>query len=115
VPSGPLHQDGQASVSFIAIVPPLLLACGVLIQAAVVGWTAWSAANAARAAARAELVGSEVEAAARAALPRALADRAEVDVGGRLVRVEVRAPKLVPLGPAFEVGSGAVLDPRGEG
>ena len=113
--NNPLHDDGQASVSFIAIVPLLLVACLVLVQVAVVGWSAWSAANAARAGARAELVGAEVEPAARAALPGALAGRADVEVGERLVRVEVRAPKLIPLGPAFEVRSGAALDPTGGG
>lgn len=93
----------------------ILIAALVLVQVAVVGWSAWSAANAARAGARAQLVGSEVEEAALAALPAALSGRATVTTGERLVQVEVRAPKLLPLGPAFEVGSGAALDPSGGG
>jgi hypothetical protein len=108
-------ETGQASISFVAIVPLLIAAFLVLAQVAVVGWSVWSAAGAARAGARAELVGAEVEDAALAALPAALESRAEVDAEGRLVRVEVRAPKLIPLGPAIEVASRAELDPMGEG
>jgi pilus assembly protein CpaE len=92
-------------------VPALLAIAAVLVQLAVVGWSAWSAAGAARAAARAEQVGAEPEAAARAALPDALAGRAEVDERGGLIRVEVRAPRLLPLLPAFEVAADAGLDP----
>lgn len=85
------------------------------MQVAVVGWTAWSAAGAARAGARADLVGAEVKEAALAALPEALAGRAQVREGEDLIRVSVKAPRLVPLGPAFEVGSRAALDPTGGG
>jgi hypothetical protein len=85
----------------------------VLVQLAAVGWSAWSAAGAARAAARAEQVGAEPEDAAMRALPDALDERAEVEERGRLIRVEVRAPRLVPLLPAIEVGAGAGLDPAG--
>lgn len=108
-------QAGQASVALIAIVPALLAVAAVLVQLAVVGWSAWSAAGAARAAARAEQVGSEPEDAARRALPGALAGRAEVDAGGRLLRVEVRVPRLVPFLPAIEVGAEAGLDPLASG
>jgi hypothetical protein len=92
-------------------VPALLAMAAVLVQLAAVGWSAWSAAGAARAAARAEQVGAEPEDAALLALPDALDDRAEVDERGRLIRVEIRAPRLVPLLPAIEVGAGAGLDP----
>ena len=89
----------------------LLAVAAVLLQLAVVGWSAWSTAGAARAAARAEQVGSEPEEAARRALPDALAERAEVAAEGRLLRVEVKAPRLVPFLPAIEVGAEAGLDP----
>jgi hypothetical protein len=104
-------ERGQASVALVAVVPAMLAMAAVLVQLAAVGWSAWSAAAAARAAARAEQVGAEPEAAARGALPEALAGRAEVDRSGRLIRVEVRAPRLVPGLPAIEVGADAGLDP----
>ena len=83
----------------------------MLVQVAAVGWSAWAAAGAARAAARAELIGGDAEAAAEAALPGPLADRAEVERAGERMRVEVRAPRLLPLLPAIEVGASAGLDP----
>jgi hypothetical protein len=107
----PANENGQASVAFIATLPALIALCAVLVQVAAVGWSAWSAAGAARAAARAELVGEDAERAAEAALPGPLADRAEVDRAGEKMRVEVTAPRLLPLLPAIEVGATAGLDP----
>jgi len=104
-------ESGQASVSFVATLPALIALCAVLVQVAAIGWSAWSAAGAARAAARADAVGEDTQQAAEAALPGPLADRAEVERAGARMRVEVRAPRLLPLLPAIEVGATAGLDP----
>jgi hypothetical protein len=106
-----VDRSGQASVAFIATLPALIVIAAVLVQVAAVGWSAWSAAGAARAAARAELVGEDSAQAAEAALPGPLADRARVERAGDRMRVEVRAPRLLPLLPAIDVGASAGLDP----
>jgi hypothetical protein len=89
-------ESGQASVEAVAIVPLVLLAAAVAWQLVLTGHTLWLAAGAARAAARAELVGESPARAARSALPRSL-ERGmsvkRVDAGG--VRVEVRLPLIV--------------------
>jgi TadE-like protein len=89
-------EQGQATVEFVAMVP-LVLAIGVIVwQLALAGNTAWLAANAARAAARADTVGRDVASAARSALPRSLEHDLEVDrLRGGGVRVSVRVPLLV--------------------
>ena len=75
---------------------PALAACLVIAaQTVVVGWTLWSAGNAARAGARAEEVGSDAKAAARRALPSALRNGAAIRSGDG-VRVKVRVPAIVP-------------------
>jgi pilus assembly protein CpaE len=89
-------ESGQASVEAVAIVPLVLLAAAVAWQLVLTGHTLWLAAGAARAAARADLVGESPARAARSALPRSL-ERGmsvkRVDAGG--VRVEVRLPLMV--------------------
>jgi hypothetical protein len=89
-------QSGQASVELVAMVPFVLLIGAVVWQLALAGHTAWLAANAARAAARADAVGRDVSAAARSALPRSMEEGLEVrrlDQGG--VRVSARVPLLL--------------------
>ena len=89
-------ESGQASVETVAVVPLVLLAAAVAWQLVLVGNTMWLCANAARAAARADLVGLSPERAARSALPRSLERELSVkrlDRGG--VRVSVRLPLLV--------------------
>ena len=58
-------EEGTASVELIAVVPFLLLALLVAAQIALAGQALWSASVAARAAARAALVGGGPAAAAR--------------------------------------------------
>jgi hypothetical protein len=106
-------ESGQAAVSFVAVLPLVLLAVAVLAQVALVGHAAWSAANGARAAARAELVGADPAGALRAALPSGLARGAEVRVNGAEASVRVKAPRLLPLLPRIEVGAAAALGPGG--
>ena len=50
-------ERGQASVELVAVLPVVLVVGAVVWQLALVGHAAWLTANAARAAARAEIVG----------------------------------------------------------
>ena len=89
-------ESGQASVETVGVVPLVLLAAAVAWQLVLAGNTLWLSANAARAAARADLVGRSAERAARSALPRSLERGLSVsrlERGG--VRVSVRLPLLV--------------------
>ncbi len=101
-------EGGTASVELIAVIPFLLLALLVAAQVAIAGHTLWSASVAARAGARAELVGGDATAAARRALPPSLRAGAEVeDAGG--VSVRVRVPRLLPRLPEVMVGASSRL------
>jgi hypothetical protein len=97
-PDGPHRtaQSGQASIELVAMVPVVLIVGVVVWQLALAGQTAWLTANAARVAARADVVGRDTTRAARTALPRSLEDGLEVErmPGGR-VRVSVRVPLLM--------------------
>jgi hypothetical protein len=89
-------ESGQAAVESVAMVPLVLLAAAVAWQLVLTGHTLWLCAHAARAAARAELVGRSPERAARSALPRSLERELSVrrlDDGG--VRVKLRLPLLL--------------------
>lgn len=89
-------EGGQASVELVAAVPALLLVTALVWQCALAGHTAWMAAQAARAGARATLVGSDTRAAARSALPNGLERGLRVERGqGSSVRVRVRVPLLL--------------------
>jgi TadE-like protein len=88
-------QRGQASVELIAALPFVLLLGAVVWQLALAGHTAWVAAHAARAGARAELVGGDVERAARSVLPRGLEDGLRVERDDGTVRVRVHVPLLL--------------------
>jgi len=98
------REEGTASVELIAAVPFLLLAVLVAAQLALAGQALWSAGVAARAGARAALVGGDAPAAARRVLPPSLRPGAKVsDVGA--VRVQVAIPRLLPALPRLMVGS----------
>lgn len=87
------HQTGQASVELVGVLPLGVLACAVVWQLALAGHAAWSVGSAARAAARAEAVGSDPGRAARRALPGTLERELKVTPGeGGGVRVTVRIP-----------------------
>ena len=78
------------------MVPAVILAALVAWQLVLAGHTLWLCAGAARAAARADLVGLNPGAAARSALPRSLERGMSVErSGGGRVRVEVRVPILM--------------------
>jgi hypothetical protein len=89
-------ESGQASVETVAVVPVVLLVALIAWQLLLAGHTLWLCAGAARAAARADLVGLSPRAAARSALPSSLERGLSVErTGGGRVRVEVRVPILL--------------------
>ena len=92
------------------MVPFLLLAVLVAAQIALAGQALWSASVAARAGARAALVGGDETAAARRALPPSLRGGAEVEGSGE-VSVRVPVPRLLPGLPRVMVGARSALEP----
>ena len=89
-------ECGQASVEFVASLPFVIVAGLLAWQLVLVGHVAWDAAAAARAGARAALVGRSAASAARSALPGPLRRGARVEARGvRGVRVSVPIPLLV--------------------
>jgi uncharacterized protein (UPF0333 family) len=86
-------ERGQATVELVAVVPAVVVACVIAWELVLAGHTAWLAAHAARAGARAVAVGGDGRAAARS-----VASSASVSVlgGGRRVRVRVPVPLVVP-------------------
>jgi hypothetical protein len=104
-------EEGTASVELIAAVPFLLLAALAAAQIALAGQALWSASLAARAGARAALVGRDAGAAARRALPPPLRRGAEVDAEDG-VSVRVAVPRLLPALPELMVGASTALEDR---
>lgn len=107
--SSPHGEDGTASVELIAVVPFLLLAVLVAAQLGLVGQAFWSAGVAARAGARAALVGRSATVAARRALPPSLRAGADVTDDGA-VSVRVAIPRLLPVLPRLRVAATTELD-----
>jgi type IV secretory pathway TrbD component len=83
---------GQASVELVAAVPLVLLVGLAVWQATLAGHALWMCANAARVAARADVVDRDVRKAALSALPRTLERGATVKRHGTRIRVAVRVP-----------------------
>lgn len=104
-------QSGQVSVSLVAAVPALIVAVLAAVQFGLVGHAALSAANAARAAARASYTGADPSVAARAALPSSLQDAADVHETDDVEKVAVEAPRALPFLPPITVSSSAQLGP----
>jgi len=98
------REEGTASVELIAVVPFLLLAVLVAAQLGLAGQALWSAGVAARAGARAALVGGDATAAVRRALPPSLRRGARVSDSGT-VSVRVAVPRLLPGLPRLTVGA----------
>lgn len=103
------REQGTASVELVAVVPFLLLALLAAAQVVLAGQALWSAGVAARAGARAALVGGDAAAAARRALPPPLRAGARVEEDGG-VTVRVLVPRLFPGLPAVRVAAGAGLE-----
>jgi hypothetical protein len=98
------REEGTASIELIAVLPFLLLAVLVAAQIALAGQALWSAGVAARAGARAALVGGDAEEVARRALPPSLRSKAEVD-DSRGVSVRVAIPRLLSVLPELKVAA----------
>ncbi len=99
-------EEGTASVELVAAIPLLLLALAVAAQIALAGQTLWSASVAARAGARAALVGGDPKTAARHALPTVMRHGAvveEEDEGEGGIEVKVPVPTLLPQLPVVKV------------
>ena len=107
-------EAGTASVELIATLPLLLAALLAAAQLAATGHALWSAGLAARAGARAAVVGGDARAAGRRALPPLLRDRARID-DHEGVSVRVAVPRLLPLLPEIEVGAKTGLGAGAEG
>lgn len=107
-------EQGTASVELIAAVPFLLLALAVAAQIALAGQALWSASVAARAGARAELIGGDAKAAARRTLPTTMRDGAEItEEDDEGVAVKVPVPTLLPSLPEVKVGARSGLGDGG--
>jgi pilus assembly protein CpaE len=103
------RQRGQASVELVAVLPALVVCALIAGHAVAAGWALWSAANAARAGARADLVGADAESAARSALPAPMRRGATV-VDDERTRVSVRVPALLPGARLGRLSASASLD-----
>jgi hypothetical protein len=90
-------QSGQAAVELVAVLPVLVALLAGVWQVALLGHASWSAAAAARAAARAHALGFDPRAAARAHLPLALERGLRVRESERSgeVTVTVRVPSVI--------------------
>jgi hypothetical protein len=90
------NERGQASIELVAAVSMLLVLGAIAWQLALAGHTAWMAAGAARAGARADLVGHDPRAAVRSVLPSSLEE--DLDLERRSpagVRVSIGVPLLL--------------------
>lgn len=109
---------GQASVELVAVLPALAACVLIAAHALPTGWALWSAADAARAGARAEHVGGDPHRAVRRALPARLLGPAEgggerVRVDDKGVAVRVAVPSLLPGMRERRIGAAARLEPGG--
>ena len=89
-------ERGQASVETAILLPAVILVALACWQALLVGWTSISAEHAARAAARARLIGADPRAAAADALPGVMRNNLAVVLGTRTVTVRLHTPSVVP-------------------
>jgi hypothetical protein len=88
-------DTGQASVELVAVLPLVAAVLAALWQVALVGYAEWAATAAARAAARADAVGSDPARAARAHVARSFEHGLSVrSERAGTVRVAVRIPTL---------------------
>ena len=107
------RETGTASVELIAVVPFLLLAVLAAAQIALAGQALWSASVAARAGARAALVGGDPAGVARRALPVAMRSGSRVDDSDEGISVRVPVPSLFPRLPRVSVGASSSLERAG--
>jgi hypothetical protein len=106
-------ECGQATVELVALLPCIAAVVIALWQAALVGWAAWGAHAAARAAARAHAVEGDAAAAARRHLPADLERGLRVTAGERgAVRVVVRIPSPPALPSLGNIGADGRFEPQ---
>lgn len=86
---------GSVSLELVGALPVIAVSLLAALQLAVAGYVFWSAGTAARAGARAVLIGREPAAAVRRALPGVLAERSKITRRDG-VTVAVKLPGLVP-------------------
>jgi hypothetical protein len=72
MPTPARREDGQAAAELVAALPAVLVVVALLWQVVLAGHAVWMTSSAARAAARASAVGSDVRRAAVTELPRSL-------------------------------------------
>ncbi|MEX0973116.1 MAG: TadE/TadG family type IV pilus assembly protein [Solirubrobacterales bacterium] len=108
VASSRRREDGTASVELIGVVPFLLLAILVAAQIGLAGYALWSAGSAARAGARAALIGREADVVARRALPDSMRASAAI-TDDTDITVQVEVPRLVPGMPRLRLAAHATL------
>lgn len=89
-------ERGQASVELVALLPLVALILLALVQAVLAGYAAWSATTAARAGARAQAVGADVDQAVRRAAPIGGAD-ARISRDEDVITVRVHVPSVLPI------------------
>lgn len=97
-------------MELLGVLPAVLLAGLACWQIVLTGHTTWLAGNAARVAARADVVGRDPEAAARSALPRHLRHGLVVRRKGERVDLRVRVPIVLRGAPSpLRVAASATL------
>lgn len=93
---GRRDDRGSVSLELVGILPFVLLVVALCWQLGLYGMSAVWMGHAASAAARAQSVGADPAAAARAALPGSVAGAISVDSGGSSVTVRMRVPLFAP-------------------
>jgi hypothetical protein len=107
------RERGQATVELVALLPCLVALIAALWQAVLVGWAAWGAHAAARAAARAHAIDGDAVDAARRHLPGELERGLRVTTGERgAVRVVVRIPSPPALPSLGHIGAHGRFEPQ---
>jgi Flp pilus assembly protein TadG len=107
-----MRERGQAAVEIVAMLPLLFVVVLAVCQVLVAGLAREAAHHAAQAGAMAILQGGDPATEARAAAPDWSRKRLSVAVSGRVVRVRVAPPSLVPgTGRLLEASSSATAGP----
>ena len=107
-----MRERGQAAVEVVAMLPLLFVVGLAVCQVLVAGLAREAAHHAAQAGAMAMLQGGDPAREARAAVPDWSRSRLSVAVSGRVVRVRVAPPSLVPgMGGLLASSSSAFAGP----